>query len=386
MFTQNGIKSMRAASRARSRIRPIRTKVSKSATRRVHHPILPSKATSGSANQASGRHATGFINDLRHRYSSVCRTAYPDLMRCLRRRRGLWNRMSPLRDDAMQPAPASGRLHDIPLHAAAPLPWRLADIDLTAIDVDRVRDDETLFFMLTTAAFIEIASDLYTRNLTRYYANDADVVGWLGRNWEQEEIQHGQTLRAYVRAVWPEFDWDTANASFIGEYSTHCILDEFQPSQALEMAARCVVEMGTACYYRMLHDYTAEPVLKHITDNIRSDEVRHYGNFLHFFWKYAERDHANRWRVTQTLIQRLTEFGDQDGLIAFRHAFHLRHPERDFQRADYDAYRSALRAIIRQHFPREMAMKMLLKPMRLPVMLQRPLEPVLIRLFLLAFV
>jgi hypothetical protein len=270
--------------------------------------------------------------------------------------------------------------------AGHPLPWRLEDIDLTAIDASRVRGDETLFFMLTTAAFVEIASEVYTRNLSGYYADDPEVVAWLGRNWEQEEIQHGRALRAYVRAVWPEFDWDTANAAFFEEYSACCTVDEFESSQALEMAARCVVETGTACLYRMLHDYTNEPVLKRITTNIRTDEVRHYSYFLRFFSKFADRDHASRWRVARAIARRLAEIGDEDGIIAYRHAFRLRYPERDFRPADYDAFRRAVQRIMRRHFPREMAVKMLLKPMRLPAALQQPLLPLLTRMSILAFV
>jgi len=286
----------------------------------------------------------------------------------------------------MQPAPASEPSDDTPPNAAPPLPWRLADIDLAAIDADKVRGNETLFFLLTTAAFVEFASDLYTRNLSRYYSDDPEVVAWLSRNWEQEEIQHGHALRAYVHAVWPEFDWDAAYEGFFAEYAPRCTLDEFEPSQALEMAARCVVETGTACLYRMLHDYTDEPVLKRITGNIRADEVRHYSYFLHFFRKYAGRDRAGRWRVARAVFRRLGEVGDEDGLIAFRHAFRLRYPERSFQRAEYETMRTATRTIIRKHFPREMAVKMLLKPMRLPAMLQRPLLPLLTRLSVLAFI
>src|SRR5262245_45826307 len=106
-----------------------------------------------------------------------------------------------------------------PLGADAPLPWRLEEIDLSAIEQERVRDDETLFFLLATSSFVEIASGLYTRNLSEYYAGDQSILGWLNGNWEQEEIQHGRALRAYVQAVWPEFDWETANRRFYAEYS-----------------------------------------------------------------------------------------------------------------------------------------------------------------------
>jgi hypothetical protein len=282
----------------------------------------------------------------------------------------------------MQPPSASS------LERAAPaaLPWRIEDIDLSMIDTARVRDDETLFFMLTTSAFVEIASDVYARNLRHFYADDPAVVAWLNQSWEQEEVQHGRALRDYVRAVWPDFDWDTANAAFFEEYSARCALDEFEPSQALEMAARCAVETSTATFYRTLHEYTDEPVLKRISGHIRADEVRHYSYFLRFFLKYVERDRATRWQVARAVVRRVIEATDDDGLIAFKHAFRVRYPHRPFQQSDYDKFRADLKAILRRHFPVEMAAKMLLKPVRLPPRAARLLVPALTRMSVLAFV
>jgi hypothetical protein len=269
---------------------------------------------------------------------------------------------------------------------AVPLPWHIEDIDLSAIDVARVRDDETLFFMLTTSAFVEITSHVYTRNLSVFYADDPDVVAWLNQSWEQEEIQHGRALRDYVLAVWPDFDWQAASAAFGDEYGRACTLADFEPSRALEMAARCVVETATASYYRMLHDYTDEPVLKQITDRIRTDEVRHYSYFLRFFHKYVGPDRATRLQVVRAVLRRATEAADDDGLIAFRHAFRVRYPRRTFTDSDYTAFRTSFKRIMRRHFPAEMAAKMLLKPVRLPSPIQRLLVPALSRASVLAFV
>jgi hypothetical protein len=42
------------------------------------------------------------------------------------------------------------------------------------------------------------------------------------------------------------------------------------------VAARCVVETGTATFYRMLSELSREPVLKHLAAEISADELRHY--------------------------------------------------------------------------------------------------------------
>ncbi len=113
------------------------------------------------------------------------------------------------------------------------LPWRLQDIDFSKLQAERVRGDDTLFFFLVTSSFVEAASDLYTRNLCAYYAGDHEVEEWLQHHWEPEELQHGRALRAYVRVVWPEFDWETANGDDFGEYSAKCTLEAFEPTRGL---------------------------------------------------------------------------------------------------------------------------------------------------------
>jgi hypothetical protein len=64
----------------------------------------------------------------------------------------------------------------------------------------------------------------------------------------------------------------------------------------------------------------------------------------------------------------------------------VRFPERPFESRHYDAFRGQLKRIMRRHFPAQMAVRMLLKPVRLPAPVQRLLVPALTRISTLAFV
>jgi hypothetical protein len=66
-------------------------------------------------------------------------------------------------------------------------------------------------------------------------------------------------------------------------------------------------------------------------------------------------------------------------LIAFRHAFRGRFPDRPFELRHYQAFQAQVRRILRRHFPVEMAVRMLLKPLDLPRFVQRMMLPVLTR-------
>lgn len=247
------------------------------------------------------------------------------------------------------------------------LPWRLADIDFSRLDRDLVRDDETLFFLLTTSALVEAATHHYASNLIEYYAGDAELAHWLRVQWQPEELQHGASLRAYVEAVWPEFSWERAFGGFYPEYAAACTQEELEPSRALEMAARCVVETGTSTLYQTLNTYATEPVLKEITAHLKSDEVRHYSYFYDAYRRYcAANGRPPRWRVARALLRRVLEAFDDDGDIAFRHAWNGRYPERPCTAADYKAFQHNMRARITPNLPVTMSTKMLLKPLALP--------------------
>src|SRR5438876_3200606 len=204
-------------------------------------------------------------------------------------------------------------------------PWRLADIDYDAIDPLRVRDDPTLFEVVTLASFIETGSDLYAHNLAEYFDDDPEVAGWLTRSWEHEEVQHGAALRAYAERAWPDFDWKRAFDAFFDEYSRTCTVPELEPARALELAARCVVEMGTAMLYSSLSAYAQEPVLKQLAARIYADEVRHYKHFYRYFRRYQARERHARWRVGRTMAARLFATRNDDGLCGYRHVWHATH-------------------------------------------------------------
>ena len=65
----------------------------------------------------------------------------------------------------------------------------------------------------------------------------------------------------------------------------------------------------------------------------------------------------------------MLEAFDDDGDIAFRHAWNGRFPERPCTAADYKAFQRDLRARITPKLPIAMSTKMLLKPLALPARL-----------------
>jgi len=262
---------------------------------------------------------------------------------------------------------------------ANPLPWTLESLAFDRIETERIRPREELFFLLASASFVESGSDLYTRNLIDHFDGDAELQGWLAGHWEQEELQHGRALAGYVRHAWPEFDWDSGFRAFWDEYGAVCTAAELESSRGLELAARCVVETGTASLYRALNTIAEEPVLRQLTDHLRRDEVRHFKHFYHHFMRYREREAIGRHRVFRAVLKRVLEIRNEDSDIALRHVFAARYPERAGDAAECRRVTSRARDLLRRHIPAEMTVKMLLKPLDLPPRLLRVLETPLAR-------
>ena len=253
--------------------------------------------------------------------------------------------------------------------------WSIDDIPYGEIDGACVRDDRRLFHIVASASFIEITSDLYTKNLVEFFRHDGEIAEWLEHHWEKEELQHGAALKKYVHTAWPAFDWEAAYATFRAEYGAICTVEALAGTKALEMVARCVVETGTASFYRMLSDLSPEPVLRQLAAEISSDEVSHYKHFHRYFRRYRELERPSRFAVMRTLLKRAADVEAEDTFYAFRAVFRGSNPGTPFERAHYDAYRDGVLNLVRQYFPHGMAVKMLLKPLDMNPLVSRAMLP-----------
>jgi hypothetical protein len=268
------------------------------------------------------------------------------------------------------PAPSDAR-------PAADRPhWSLDDIPWHEIRHEAVAGTEAFFYLVATASLMESATDLYTENLIDYFADDEEVTSWLENYWLPEELQHGQALRRYVEVAWPEFDWEPARRLFVEEFKPFCDVS-LEPTRSQEMASRCVVETGTASYYRTLSRASPDPVLAILTRRIAEDEVRHYKHFYRYFRKYRDTERPGRRAILPALWRRLKMTGGDDSFIVLKHVYWAYRPGEPFDIKVYRRVRRECRLLLRDHFPHEMTVRMLLKPLGLGSRTQRLALPVI---------
>jgi hypothetical protein len=252
--------------------------------------------------------------------------------------------------------------------------WSLQDIPWQAIRHDAMSEREAFFYLVASASLMESATDLYTENLIEFFRGDDEVTSWLEHYWLPEELQHGRALRRYVEEAWPQFDWEPAYRRFVEEFRPFCDVS-LEAARSLEMASRCVVETGTASYYTTLSRASPEPVLSMLTRHIVEDEVRHYKHFFRFYRKYREAENPSRAAVAPALWRRLRMTGGNDSFIVLKHVYGARHPGAPFDAGVYQNLRRTCRELVRDHFPHEMSVRMLLKPLALGPRIQRAALP-----------
>ncbi|MGS0743763.1 ferritin-like domain-containing protein [Glaciimonas sp. GG7] len=277
--------------------------------------------------------------------------------------------------------------HQTPHRATHHAPhWTIADLAFSTIDVDKTRSDENLFYLAACASFVESGSDLYTQNLIAYYNDDPEITAWLTCYWEVEELQHGKALQAYIAHVWPEFPWQLAYASFLEEYSGYCKVELLEPSKALEMVARCVVETGTATFYQALARSTDEPVMRDLASRIANDEVNHYKHFFSYFQRLRQKEDLSRRHIFGALRRRTLEMKTEDSACALRHVLAFRDPEHARDPVRIKAISAMMNATVRTHLRAEMTIKMMLRPLGLPPAIQTlvayPVTQIMNRVFL----
>jgi hypothetical protein len=169
---------------------------------------------------------------------------------------------------------------------------------------------------------------------------------------------------------------EPARQRFVEEFRPFCDV-ALESTRTLEMASRCVVEMGTASYYRTLSCASPEPVLAMLTRHIAADEVRHYKHFYRDFRRYRDAETPSRAAVLAALWRRLRMTGGDDSFIVLKHVYSAYHPGEPFDAAVYRRVRRECRSLVRDHIPHEMGVRMLLKPLGLGPRIQRMALPVI---------
>jgi len=234
--------------------------------------------------------------------------------------------------------------------------WTLDDIPWDRFDREKL--DPEIVCIVKAAALVEHNGGAYAHHLCRVFADDREFQA-TARRWGEEEIQHGVALARWATLADPDFDFAAAFVRFQDGFQVD--FDSARSrrgSRAGEMVARCVVEIGTSCYYSALREAAAEPVLQEICRHIAADELRHYRLFHKTLDRYLESEPIGRLARLRVALRRVAEAEDDE----LAYAYYAANEEgRPYERRRYtQAYARRAFALYRPHHV-ERGVAMLLK-------------------------
>ncbi len=100
--------------------------------------------------------------------------------------------------------------------------------------------------------------------------------------------------------------------------------------------------------------------------------------FYRIYREYQGREAHSRWHVARTIWRRAVEVDQEDAYLAVKNVSLVHEARADFTRHDFRVFRDRIRAWMRQYYPFQSAVKMLLTPLDLPAPLQRLVVPLMV--------
>lgn len=254
-------------------------------------------------------------------------------------------------------------------------PWSVNDLSYNKVVPQAIEHDPVLFYTIACASFIEASSHLYTQKLIRFFIEEPAVASWLQNVWKRDEDKHGAALQRYVKAAWPDLDWERAYSNFLQAYSEYCSPDQVSSTYALEMVGRCIIETSAAAFYYMIARVSSEPVLTQLVMLMFKDEITHYKRFYEHYIHFCQQENLGRVSVARTIWQRVNEFESEDVLYAYKSIYLACNPQGKFNVEDYRKFRKACRKRSAMHFPGVMVTKLVFRPLQLNPKIQGLLVP-----------
>lgn len=193
--------------------------------------------------------------------------------------------------------------------------WDIEQIKWDRFDASLV--DAEIIPLIKAASVVERNSVDYTVYLGNVFDHDPELVQ-IFKNWEKEEVQHGETLGRWAMLADPSWNYRECYDRFREFYKVDMnAAQSIRGSQAGEFIARAMVEVGTSSYYSALGDYVKEPVLKEICRRIAADEFRHYKLFYDFAKKYLQKQPLSKLQKAKIALGRILESQDDELASAF---------------------------------------------------------------------
>ncbi|MFF0543590.1 ferritin-like domain-containing protein [Nocardia thailandica] len=170
------------------------------------------------------------------------------------------------------------------------LHWKLADLDLDAIDRALVRPEYVT--LAKSAAMGESNVIAAVDGFLREFPDDYDFSTF-AVVWGYQEVQHHYAFRSWLAAIGEDVD----------ERAVDAMREPYAPgtTPSATLATNIISELTVNHVYRAVAAWVEEPVLKTLLLNASRDEAGHAREFIHYTTRRLERLPAELPSVLETL-------------------------------------------------------------------------------------
>lgn len=238
------------------------------------------------------------------------------------------------------------------------------------------RHNGLIFYGLATASFLETAIPLHANALLGVFSDDHDMQDWVEQAWWPVKSAHAREIRAYVEAMWPEFDWSSAYGEFYEAYRRLVGPGHTSRSPAQEALARSVAAAQAAAFYRCLGTASDDPELRRLLYGMSSEESAHFDCFRRVFERHDRSERLGLLTTYRTIVTCATGARDVDVHLAFSrlNASHW-YASAPFPEIEYREFVLRMGEVVRRHLPLGPAMRLLFRPWLRARRLRLPLAP-----------
>lgn len=152
-----------------------------------------------------------------------------------------------------------------------------------------IRFNTLLFHGVATASFLEAAAPVSAARVARAVVGAPDAAHWVDEVWRPQRSARAQTLRVYIDAVWPEFDWAAAYDDFCKLYAQRPGYAAGLTNPALDMLACCALESQAALFYRAVAADADDPALRELARAAACEHCACFEVFKALFEQRARR-------------------------------------------------------------------------------------------------
>lgn len=214
------------------------------------------------------------------------------------------------------------------------------------IQLVMVRANGPLFYSVAAAALLESGVTLYAGRMLHLFSDDPALCDWIRTEWLPRKAARAETLRNYVEATWPEFDYGSALEEYRASIEGDACPRPRRPTAAHEALARCVGAAQTALFYRCLARWAEDPRLREMARVMAQEEASSLPRFRAAFESRAKSQRfgfAAAWHTARACVRRAR---DVSLPLAFDTLGGEWGPNAPFPQIDYSDFVARMRAMI----------------------------------------